>query len=158
MIGIITPTMVVTRADRRGRGKAVQPSNREQATAIVCVNSEGQDIPLFLVVQGVCYLSSWYTEGGLLYNQPIKPTSNGWTNNETGLDWLKHFDKYTKPFRQGGYRILVLDRHESHDSVVFQDYYKENNIITLCLPAYSSYITQPLDVRCFSILKRMYGR
>ena len=54
--------------------------------------------------------------------------------------------------------MLVLDRHESYDSVVFQDYYKENNIITLCLPAYLSYITQPLDVGCFSILKRMYGR
>jgi Tc5 transposase DNA-binding domain/helix-turn-helix, Psq domain len=29
MIGIISLAMVVTRADRRGRGKAVQPSNRE---------------------------------------------------------------------------------------------------------------------------------
>ena len=99
MIGMITPTIVVTRADRRGRGKAVQPSNREQATAIIYVNSEGQGIPLFLVVQGVCYLSSQYTEGGLLYNQSIKPTSNGQTNNKTGLDQLKHFDKHTKPFR-----------------------------------------------------------
>jgi hypothetical protein len=29
MIGVICPGMVVTRADRRGRGKAVQPGNRE---------------------------------------------------------------------------------------------------------------------------------
>jgi hypothetical protein len=29
MIGIITLAMVITRADRRGRGKAVQPGNRE---------------------------------------------------------------------------------------------------------------------------------
>ncbi|KFZ19273.1 hypothetical protein V501_00735 [Pseudogymnoascus sp. VKM F-4519 (FW-2642)] len=29
MMGIICPIMVVTRADRRGRGKAVQPGNRE---------------------------------------------------------------------------------------------------------------------------------
>ena len=29
MMGIISPAMVVTRADRRGRGKAVQPGNRE---------------------------------------------------------------------------------------------------------------------------------
>ena len=158
MIGMITPAIVVIRVDRRSRGKAVQPGNREQAIVIVCLNSEGQDIPLFLVVQGVCYLSSWYTEGGLLYNWPIKPTSNRQTNNKKGLDQLKHFNKHTKPFRQGRYRILVLDKHESYNSVVFQDYYKENNIITLCLPAYSSHITQLLDVRCFSILKRMYGR
>jgi hypothetical protein len=29
MMGVITPSIVVTRADRRGRGKAVQPGNRE---------------------------------------------------------------------------------------------------------------------------------
>jgi hypothetical protein len=65
MMGVICPSMVVTRADRRGRGKAVQPGNREWATAIVCVNSKGWSVPPFLVVQGVNYLSSWYTEGGL---------------------------------------------------------------------------------------------
>ena len=29
MIGMITPSMVVTRADRRGRAKSIQPGNRE---------------------------------------------------------------------------------------------------------------------------------
>jgi hypothetical protein len=41
MMGVICPAMVVTRADRRGRGKAVQPGNREWAIAIACINSEG---------------------------------------------------------------------------------------------------------------------
>lgn len=86
MMGVICAGMVVTRADRCGRGKAVQPGNREWATAIVCVNSEGWSVPPFLVVQGVNHLSSWYTEGGLPYDWVIKPTSNGWTNNETGLE------------------------------------------------------------------------
>jgi hypothetical protein len=54
--------------------------------------------------------------------------------------------------------MLVLDGHESHESVVFQDYYKTNNIISLCLPPHLSYLTQPLDVGCFGVLKRMYRR
>lgn len=58
IMGIICPGMVVTRADRRSRGKAVQPGNREWATAIVCINSEGWSIPPFLVVQGSYHLSS----------------------------------------------------------------------------------------------------
>lgn len=29
IIGMIIPAMVIIRADRRGRGKAVQPGNRE---------------------------------------------------------------------------------------------------------------------------------
>jgi hypothetical protein len=49
-IGIITPGMVVTRADRRSRVKGIQPGNREWATAIICVNGEGWDVPPFLVV------------------------------------------------------------------------------------------------------------
>ncbi len=68
IMGIISPAMVVTRADRRGRGKAVQPGNREWATAIACINSEGWSIPLFLAVQGKNYLASWYTKGGLLHD------------------------------------------------------------------------------------------
>ena len=138
MMGVICPGMVVTRADRRGRGKAVQPGNREWATAIVCVNSEGWSVPPFLVVQGVNHLSSRYTEGGLPHDWVIKPTSNGWTNNETGLEWVQHFNKHTRSRTQGGYRMLVLDGHESHESAAFQEYCKANNIITLCLPTHSS--------------------
>jgi hypothetical protein len=119
MLGIISPAMVVTRADRRGRGKAVQLGNREWATAIACINSEGWSIPPFLVVQGKNHLASWYTEGGLLHDWVIKPTSNRWTNNETGLEWLQHFDKHTTARAKGLYRMLVLDGHESHESAAF---------------------------------------
>jgi hypothetical protein len=41
MIGIICSVIVVTRADRHGRGKAVHLGNREWATAIACISSEG---------------------------------------------------------------------------------------------------------------------
>jgi hypothetical protein len=54
--------------------------------------------------------------------------------------------------------MLVLNGHESHESAEFQEYYKAYNIITLCLPPHSSQLTQPLDIGCFSVLKRVYGR
>jgi hypothetical protein len=54
--------------------------------------------------------------------------------------------------------MLILNRYKSHESAEFQEYYKVYNIITLCLPPYSSHLTQLLDVGCFSILKRAYGR
>ena len=41
MMGVIGSTLVVTRADRRGKAKSVQPGNREWATAIECINSQG---------------------------------------------------------------------------------------------------------------------
>ena len=70
---------------------------------------------------------------------------------------MKHFNKYTKNRRKGKYRILVLDRYESHKSIVFQVYYKKNNIIYLYLLLYSSYLIQPLDINCFSNLKHSYN-
>jgi hypothetical protein len=51
----------------------------------------------------------------------------------------------------------VLDGHDSHQSVEFKTYCKDHNIITLCLPPYLSRLTQPLDIRFFSVLKRAYG-
>jgi hypothetical protein len=56
------------------------------------------------------------------------------------------------------YRLLVLDGHESHHSDAFEEHCKEHNIVTLCMPAHSSHILQPLDVGCFSPLKKAYGR
>jgi hypothetical protein len=158
MMGIICGNMVVTRADRRGRGKQLQPGNREWATAIECVSSDGVVLPPFLIVQGVHHLASWYTECNLPLSWVIKTSPNGWTDNNTALEWIKHFDKHTEAQRQGVYRMIILDGHESHISAEFNKFCKEKNIVTLCLPSHSSHLTQPLDVGCFSALKRAYGR
>ena len=55
MMGVICTSMVVTyipRSDWRVKGKSIQPggTNREWATAIECVNSEGWCLPPFLNV------------------------------------------------------------------------------------------------------------
>jgi hypothetical protein len=71
---------------------------------------------------------------------------------------VKHFDKNTKSRTTGGYRLLILDGHESHHSAGFELHCKEHKIITLCMPAHSSHILQPLDVGCFGPLKQAYGR
>ena len=50
MMGVICGNMVVTRSDRRGKGKQLQPGNREWATAIECMSSDGFCLPPFLIV------------------------------------------------------------------------------------------------------------
>ena len=52
----------------------------------------------------------------------------------------------------------MLDGHESHHSADFKHYCKENNIVTLCMPAHSSHLLQALDIGCFSSLKRAYSK
>ena len=54
--------------------------------------------------------------------------------------------------------MIVLDGYESHLLVQFKEFCKEKNIVTLCLPVHSFYLTQPLDVGCFSVLKQSYDK
>jgi len=49
---------------------------------------------------------------------------------KVGLKWIKHFDKHSRHRTIGVERLLVLDRHESHHSIEFEQYCKENNIVT----------------------------
>ncbi len=72
-----------------------------------------------------------------------RPLGNRLDDNRIGIDWIKHFDKYSYPRTKGGKRLLVLDGHESHHSAEFENYCKENNITTLYMlrthPTYSSH-------------------
>jgi hypothetical protein len=158
MMGLIASGMVVTGAERRGNPKSVQPGNREWVTVIQAINSEGWVIQPFIVVAGQYHLANWYQESNLPGDWAIATTQNGWTDNETGLEWLKHFNQHTKDRSIGRYRLLILDGHESHHSVDFEKYCEENDIITLCMPPHSSHLLQPLDVGCFGPLKIAYGR
>ena len=103
-------------------------------------------------------MTNWYEVCDIPRHWPIKTTDNGWTTNEAGLEWIKHFDKYTTPRTRGKYRLLILDGHESHHSAEFELYCQAYDIITLCMPLHSSHLLQPLDVGCFRPLKQLYGR
>ncbi|KAB2111081.1 hypothetical protein AG0111_0g1524 [Alternaria gaisen] len=157
MMGKITTQLVVTGSERRGRPKAIQPGNREWVTLIAAINAAGWTIPPFLIFAGQYHLSAWYEED-IPRDWAIAVSDNGWTNNELGVAWLKHFNAHTKTRVVGARRLLVLDGHESHHSLEFQELCKENNIYTLCMPPHSSHLLQPLDVGCFSPLKRAYSR
>ena len=157
-MGMIASGMVVTGSEKRGKPKSVQPGSREWITVIQAINAEGWAIPPFIVVAGQYHLANWYQESNLPGDWAITTTQNGWTNNETGFEWLKHFDQHTAKRSKGVYRLLILDGHESHHSADFEMYCEENNIITLCMPPHSSHLLQPLDVGCFGVLKKAYGR
>jgi hypothetical protein len=158
MMGKITTQLVVTGSERRGRPKSIQHGNREWVTLIQAINAAGWAIPPFLIFPGQDPLSAWYEEETIPQDWAIAVSDNGWTTNALGVEWLKHFIKHTENRTVGARRLLILDGHESHHSLEFQELCKENNIFTLCMPAHSSHLLQPLDVGCFATLKRAYGR
>ncbi|KAJ3455087.1 hypothetical protein MRS44_013687 [Fusarium solani] len=142
MMGLIGSGMVAIGAERRGKPKSVQPGNWEWVIVIQAINAEGWAMQPFIVVAGQCHLASWYQGSNLPGDWAIATTQNGWTDNNIGLEWLKHFDRHIKARTNGRYRLLILDGHESHHSTDFEKYCEENNIITLW---------------CFGPLQKAYG-
>jgi hypothetical protein len=83
-------------------------------------------------------------------------SDNGWTTDKIGTQWIHHFYENTK-HSYGEWRLLIFDGHGSHYTAGFKEYCLQNKILTLCMPAYTSHILQPLDVSCFGPLKKAYG-
>ena len=158
MMGQISTGAVVTALERRGRLKAVQPGNREQTTVIQGVNAKGQAILPFIIFKACYYLSSQYKEEDLLQDQEIRVSNNSWTTNKLSLDQLYYFNAHIKERTVSTYRLLVINGYKSYNSLKFQQYCKDNRIITVCMPAYLSHLLQPLNVGCFAPLKKAYRR
>ena len=78
-----------------------------------------------------------------------------WIDGELGVEWIKHFDLYTKA-RANGCLYLLLDGHNSHYTLDFLQYACKENIIILCYPSYSTHVYQGLNVVVFAILKHLF--
>jgi hypothetical protein len=155
-IGVGGSVKVVTASERRLKPLSVQPGDREWITLIACINAMGWSIPPFFILKAKHHDEAWY------HNNPkdwrIGVSKNGWTTNELGLAWLKHFIQHTEARTVGSHRLLIIDGHESHKSLEFQNLCEESKIIALCMPPHTSHILQPLDVGCFAPLKQAYKK
>jgi hypothetical protein len=108
-----------------------------------------------VILSGKLHQASWYRD--LPNDWVVAVSDNGWTTDELGVEWVKHFNRHTASCTRGVYRLLILDGHSSHATLEFDQYCTANNIITLCMPPHTSHLLQPLDVGCFAPLKRAYG-
>jgi hypothetical protein len=121
-MGVIGSMKVVTGSERRARPDLIQPGDREWVTVIQGICAAGYAIPPFIIYKGRVHISAWYEETDIPGNWKLSVSETGWTNNELGLKWLKHFDACTKGRKVGVYRLLVLDGHESHLNQDFKEY------------------------------------
>jgi hypothetical protein len=157
-MGLISSQKVVTRAEYYGRRSILQPGNREWVTAIETICADGYSLPPCIIFKGQVYIAGWF-ESNLPGDWRIEVSNNGWTTDAIGLRWLqKIFIPYTTSRVRGRFRLLILDGHGSHLTPQFDRICAENDIIPLCMPSHSSHLLQPLDVGCFAVLKRAYGR
>jgi hypothetical protein len=158
-MGIIATSKVITLDEMVGKPKLLQPGNREWVTSIEAVNAMGWALPPMIIFKAGTYSSDWFEIPEVPIDWRLQTSPNGWTSDEIGMDWLmNHFEPYTRARTVGKYRMLVLDGHSSHLTPQFDQFCSQHGIIPICMPPHSSHILQPLDVSCFAVVKRSYGR
>ncbi|KAJ5241722.1 uncharacterized protein N7469_000049 [Penicillium citrinum] len=155
-MGIISRSYIVTFSEyQESQRKILQPGNREWVTVIECIN-QTQAISPTVIFKAKTFTSTWFTMGPKDWHYNI--SENGWINDQIALDWLQRsFIPKTQNLIKGSKILLILDGHGSHKTEQFDYLCRQNNIIWLCMPAHSLYLLQPLDVGCFSIIKKAYG-
>lgn len=84
----------------------------------------------------------------------ISVSPKGWTDQELGSLWLEtDFEPATAiRNKMNGYRLLILDGHNSHTTFRFCSFAANHRILILCLPSHTTHVLQPNDVGVFGPL------
>lgn len=129
---------------------------KESITGIEYVPADGWVMLLWFLPKGTTHIEEWYTKIKTPHFR-IKPTPNGWINDETAYEWLCSFHEATIPLiKKGRPRLLLMDNHGSHTTLEFTSFCKENFIIPFYFLPYTTHLCQPLDDQAFQCLKHYF--
>ncbi|RXW15028.1 hypothetical protein EST38_g10826 [Candolleomyces aberdarensis] len=130
--------------------------NRENITVIVTICADGASLPPAVIFKGKLYQTSWKQNNPL--NASLGYSDKGWTDGEIGVEWIKQFDAQTREKANGRRRLLLVDGHNSHYTLGFLQYARDNRIEVLCYPSHSTHLFQGLDIIIFSPLKKAWTK
>ena len=106
-----------------------------------------------IIVPGVIHQQSWYIATSIPGNYLVSTCETGYSNDVLTIDWLVHFEKFSAKRQTGTYRLLLLDRFDSHYTKQFINCCNNHKIVVFCLPPHSCHLLQPLDVVVFQPYK-----
>ena len=144
----------------KGAIQKKQPGSAAWTSFIECISATGVALNPLVIFKGKTVQQQWFpTQLAKYKGWQFTATDNGWTTNDTGLEWLKKvFIPQTRPQDPSEARLLVLDGHGSHESTEFMWECFQNNIHLLFLPPHTSHVLQPLDLAVFGPLKQAYRK
>jgi hypothetical protein len=137
-----------------------QPGSKAWTSFIECISALGKSLFPLVIFKGKSVQQQWFmTSLNEFKGWKFTATENGWTTNDTALEWLQTvFIPQTAPHDLSEVRLLVLDGHGSHETTEFMWECFSNNIQLLFLPPHTSHVLQPLDLAVFSSLKASYRK
>lgn len=125
---------------------------------IECISAGGRALKPLVIFKGMTVQQQWFPFHLDIYNRwKFHATDNGWTSDDTALEWLKKvFIPGTQPRDPSEARLLILNGHGSHETTGFIWECYINNTHLLFLPPHTLHVLQPLDLSIFSPLKHAY--
>jgi hypothetical protein len=160
-IGIGKREMVVTKARRkRVRVSSAKDSERELVTACECISASGDVIPPMIILKSKSdrLMEDWVRATDLPDDWLLETSETAYINDEIALEWIKHFDQFSKKRQVGEWRLLLLDGHSSHTTYEFLKFCIDRQILIYFLIPHTSQICQPLDVAVFQPYKHWHGQ
>ena len=147
---------VIGRAEARLQHQ-VGGEDREHITILPTICADGTFLPPFIIFKGARLQQDRQNNNVLKAVFAVSP--NGWIDNELALFWLKEvFDKETWAKANSRTRVLFLDGHGSHLSILFIQYTREHGIVVICYLPHTTHLLQGLNVVAFAQLKSVYSR
>ncbi|KZL67132.1 transposase [Colletotrichum tofieldiae] len=139
--------LVLGRAETKSVRKK-QPGSRAWVSIIECISAEGRALRPLVIYKGKSVQQQWFPlDLSPLDGWEFTATENGWTTDETAVEWLHRvFLPQTDPSQAGQAgqaRLLILDGHGSHTTTEFM---------------WQCYINNPLDQSVFSPVKSAYRK
>jgi hypothetical protein len=155
----VTKRIMSKKAHETGRiTGASQDGNQEFISLLACVSAIGVALPPALLYKGESgdLQDGWLQDLQAEEHAYFGVSSNGWSNDAFGLQWLQQvFQKHTGHQRQ---RLLIVDGHSSHVNMAFLNWATSNQNFILILPPHSTHWLQPLDVGLFQPLATAYTK
>jgi hypothetical protein len=156
-IGIGRDNWIVMR-EKKHSNKAYIPvnTNREYATIVEAVNAVGYTAEPLIILSAKSILKGWFDCIPDGYH--LSATETGYLNDDLAYQWIQIYNKATKGFTKGKYRLLLCDGFGSHATYEFTKYCEDNDIILFFLPPHTSHFLQPLDVGVFHVYKHRHAQ
>ncbi|KAJ3576997.1 hypothetical protein NP233_g9 [Leucocoprinus birnbaumii] len=130
----------------------LESGDRELVTVIEAVCADGSFLPPSVIFKGKRRNLEWGRNNPC--GASISVSENGWTDMELGFKWLvDDFEPATAARNlSNGWRLLILDRHNSHCTYEFVTFCEKHRIALICLPSHTTHRLQPCNVGVFGPL------
>ena len=132
--------------------KVTSGCGRENITVLATCCASGRALDPLIIFQGKIFQNIWKGSKSLPKTN-YGVSENGWMTTEIFYDWFKEFIKQVtvRPL------LLIYDEHLSHVSINVIEKAIEEDITILKFPPHVTDKLQPLDVTCFSPLKKKWN-